>query len=230
MVIGGNGQRPGAKSCIVRFEQLGRSLGRDERVATLVNQSIDPHELPSGHGHELPHPRGPDSGVGADVERRFDQRQPGQFGRQAGALEDGFHLVHIAARYLKAAVKFFSDAGLRPNPALGRGVMKLVGPADGAEQSPDALFLHAQSGALGRAVQLAQARPDGFEFTPDALFSETGEGVWPVCVFLVQGAQVQLLVDQHVDAVVQKNRLFGTGEHPLPELDLGSEGGRIGKG
>ena len=64
----------------------------------------------------------------------------------------------------------------------------------------------------------------------DALFSQPGEGARPVRMRLIQGLKVQLLIDHHVNVVVQNDRLSRGGEYPLPELDLWPEGRRIGKG
>src|SRR6185295_12851158 len=53
MVVGRDGERPGAEDLVVVLEVAGRAAGRPEGIAALVENAADRHVAAAGRAHEL---------------------------------------------------------------------------------------------------------------------------------------------------------------------------------
>ena len=112
VVVGRDGERPGAEPVVRAREVACRGARRGDGIAPLVDRVAHLHVETPGGRHELPDARRADLRIGGDVEARLDERQAGELDRQPLVAEDALHLREVLPRGAEAVCEALADAAL----------------------------------------------------------------------------------------------------------------------
>ena len=226
VVVGGDCQRPAVERTMDLAQVESGGPRRGERVPALVDERVDAHEAPAGRRNELPDAGRPGFRVGAQVERRLDEREAGQLDRQPLVREDALHLRQVTPRDLYGLGKPFAEAPLTVEPlGIGGGEEAVAGRII-REEVDDPLRL----GMRAQGVQAQQGRSHPLELEVGV---ETHQALeLPLAHPLVEVvAEVEHLVDLvDMNRVVQNNLVPGVvREDGAPEADLRGHLRRLGE-
>jgi hypothetical protein len=130
VVVGGDGQRPGARGLVVRPQQAGGGDRGEQGVAALVDHVVDPHEASARRAGELPDAGRAGVGVCGRVEGRLHVGEGGELLGYAPAVQDAADVVlpapgagHPGAELVGLA-ELEADASCRPGEGSVRDALR----------------------------------------------------------------------------------------------------------
>src|SRR5262245_44762059 len=127
VVVRGDRERPAPELVIEDGEVAGGGARGRQRIAPLVDESVDAQEATTGCRDELPDARGARLRIGLDVETGLDEREARQLDREIGLPERALHLREPAPRLAQTLREALAEPALAAETFLAGGLEEAIG-------------------------------------------------------------------------------------------------------